>query len=300
MTDDNSSDRRLQDMQRHISDLPVLPTLVGRLVTLDMTSEGAFDEVVEIAEEEPTFTVRILALANSALFAPNQEILNIRQAVSRVGACRIAELCTSMALLRAFSPTSDEERGLWKHALQTAVAARHIASASPVCSAEPQDAYLLGLLHDFGRFVLVELAPDELRPVDEVGLNLPELLVILEKKALGFDHSEVGALAMEHWGLPASIVAYIRAYHRYDEVESLAQHVVDPQLLQVVQIADHLSVQMLLAPSDFAEGSLVAAADMSRCLFTVSAAPPIDAESLASLVPAIRAESDALFLGLGI
>jgi HD-like signal output (HDOD) protein len=292
-----SEAHRMQDLERCLADLPILPTLVGRLVTLDMNAEGSFDEVVAIAEEEPTFAIRILALANSVLFAPNQEITSIREAVSRVGAWRIAELCSSMALLRVFAPSTDDERGLWLHSIQVAVGARQIAGAISASGVEPQEAYLVGLLHDFGRFVLLEFARLDLQRIDEVGFSHPELLVALEKLALGFDHAEAGARALEHWGLPASLAAYVRNHHIYGPASGKVDNEL---LLQVVQVADHLSVLMQLDPEGFHGANRVDVGEVTKCTRAVHPDFSLSPDKLAELAPAIRAEAEALALGLGI
>jgi HD-like signal output (HDOD) protein len=288
------------DLEQLLSSLPILPTLVGRLVALDMSSAGAFDEVVGIAEEEPTFAVRIQGLANSAMFAPLQEITSIRQAVSRVGAWRIAELCSSLSLLQVFTPQTDEDRSLWLHAIQTAVGARRIASVSEHCQVEPQEAYLIGLLHDFGRFALAGALPDELRGLDEVGLVQSEQLVVRERDFLGVDHAEFGARVAEHWGLPSTIAAYMRRQHDYSGEQSIPGDGVDSALLQVIQIADHLSVMMMLEPESFAAGSTIEGHSMVKCVLAVSSAPPIDAKGLGELALGIREEADALAAGLGV
>jgi HD-like signal output (HDOD) protein len=58
-----------------------------------------------------------------------------------------------------------------------------------------------------------------------------------ERRVLGIDHAEVGAVLLESWGLPADIVEAVRYHHRPDDFEG------DPLGVDLVHIADILSME---------------------------------------------------------
>ena len=288
---------RNKSLEDRLVDLPVLPSLVSRLIALDMNSESSFDEVIAIAEGEPSFAMRVLSMANSVLLAPNQEITSIPQAVARVGARRISELCSSMALLTTFSPTTRQQRETWLDAIQVAVGARRIAGAIPDCSVEPQDAYMVGLLHDFGRIVLDDFESEEVRHSDELRLTQSELLVRLEESVIGFSHADAGAAALERWGLPQALAGYVRNHHIYD---ADAVQVENSLMLQIVQVADRLSVRLQLNPRSVRSDGLASLLELTKDTLSVHPDFPLDCNQLADLAPGIRAETVDLALGLGL
>lgn len=288
---------RKNDLEDRLADLPVLPSLVSRLMALDMNAETSFDEVVAIAEEEPSFAIRVLSMANSVLLAPNQEITSIPQAVARVGARRISELCSSMAMLTTFPPSTRQQREVWLDAIQVAVGARRIAGAIPGCGVEPQDAYMVGLLHDFGRIVLEDFEGEEVQHTDEVRLTQSESLVGIEEELLGFSHADAGALALERWGLPSALAGYVRNHHRY-QVD--AGQVESTLMLQIVQVADRLSVRLQLNPRSVRSDGLASLLELTKDTLSEHPNFPLDRNQLADLAPGIRAETVDLALGLGI
>lgn len=285
----NSRTKPLPDsIQKRIVDLPVLPLLVQRLVALDMADEAAYDEVVSIAEEDPVFAARILALANSALLAPTEEIHSLSQAVARVGAWRVGELATAMAMQDLFAEAGEVAEGLFGHSLEVAVAARSLAKLSGVV---PGEAYIAGLVHDLGRMVMLaaggEAAELVARP-DELG-GADQLMVLLESERLGYDHAEVGALAAEHLGLPSKYVEIIRAHHG----------AADPRdaLLETVQMADALCVFAHITPDAFVGESLVPAAQSVLAL--VAEPAPLEAAAMVRAIPSILEEAARARAGFG-
>ena len=293
-SDSNAGVARLRG---YLAELPVLPTLVSKLVSLDMSSEAAYDEVVGIAEEDPTFAVRVLALANSAAFAPVQVIEDIPQAVARIGAWNLAEMLATMAVMDVFAPRDDSARSLWAHSVETAIGARTFASALP--GVDKQAAYLLGLVHDLGRLVFLRaeaIEPDVFRGMSSEVLAQDQLsssgslVTTREKVLLGFDRADVGAQAAEVIGLTPNIVELIR--HHHDELSA------DRDLLAVVQLADAVSVHVSRGHVDLGAPDPAA---LERCYpksWVKAGVQPLELERLAQLLPSISSQSNTLLAGL--
>lgn len=211
MVVDTNLQRRLH---RRIDDLPVLPTVVGQLMTLDREAEGFFEEVQDLIEADPTFAARILAVANSAASAPRSPITSVQGALARLGAVGASNMILAAAVSRVFVPRDDFERSLWRHALQVAMAMRIVAirSKGPL-ELDPDESYTIGLLHDIGRFVLFEEAPEQLRRIDEADWDEPDQLLELETSICGMTHGAIGKMASERWGLPSTIGEVILRHH---------------------------------------------------------------------------------------
>ena len=56
-------------LERRLDELPVLPTVVARLLTLDRESDAYFEDLLELVEADATFAARTLSAANSAALA---------------------------------------------------------------------------------------------------------------------------------------------------------------------------------------------------------------------------------------
>lgn len=56
---------RVRDLAADAEQLPLLPSVVVRVLALDARSDSYFDDLVALAEEDPTFTVRLLRVANA-------------------------------------------------------------------------------------------------------------------------------------------------------------------------------------------------------------------------------------------
>lgn len=81
------------DLAAHAEQLPLLPTVVMRVLALDTRSDQYFEALLAVAEEDPTFAVRLIRLANAPRSAPAKPIITIRQAVVRLGARGISGIC---------------------------------------------------------------------------------------------------------------------------------------------------------------------------------------------------------------
>jgi putative nucleotidyltransferase with HDIG domain len=121
----------------------------------------------------------------------------------------------------------------WKHSIYVATATQVIAEKKKVGEV-PEEAFLEGLLHDIGQIILGHLLPEDYAKV----LSSSEFsLVEREKKILGVDHAEVGALLMEHWNLPDNFSDVAKNHHNiFPDGGSKSVHLNNLRFAEVISI----------------------------------------------------------------
>lgn len=200
-------------LTKQADELPVLPAFAARLMALDPDGDDFFDELLALTETDPSFSARLLAKANSASSAANRPVMTLRDAIARTGSKNAADLLMALSVIQVFIPRDPWEKSLWRHSVQVAVLARYLAKRIHHPDVLPDELYLCGLIHDIGRFIMFQAAPDELRKVDASKGNTPEGLVDTEESTFGVTHMELGALACGRWGLPPLLASVLEAHH---------------------------------------------------------------------------------------
>ncbi len=187
--------------------LPLSPGLLGDVLWLLRDPEVDAHALIRFISKDQSLAARVLRLANVAAFAPMVEVTSINLAVIRLGteAVRRALLAVCFASW-AQPPGASASHGKDQiaHGVVTGTLARHVAASA---SADGDEAFTQGLLHDIGKLFLVRLRAEYVRK----GGTLPpqEELTRVE----GDRHAEVGALAMQLWGLPLVLREPIRWHH---------------------------------------------------------------------------------------
>ena len=222
-------------MERQVGRLPVLPQALVRLLGLDSESPDFFEQLVDVVQSEPNYTVRILAVANSVLSGTTVPISTLRNAIARIGTEGAANMITALSVTRVFVPRTPWEKGLWRHALQVAIAAREFARCARDPQCLPDEAYVCGLLHDIGHFVLFQQRPDMLREVDEGDWEDPAGLLARESAVCGVTHAELGAIACRRWKLPEIVCDCVLHHH---DVPAAEPQGASAKLAAIVRVAD--------------------------------------------------------------
>jgi putative nucleotidyltransferase with HDIG domain len=281
-----------------VNELPVLPGVVVRLMALSPQTERLFEEVLTIASEDPALALRVIRTANSPFSAPRSPVETIEAAIARLGANHVAELVTTVAIARVFVPTSAGETELWLHAIEVATACRAIVEHLHVDGVTAEHAYLAGLLHDIGRFILFDQAPDFIRAVDDLAWTTPQELVEAERQVCGIDHAELGSRVCAHWDVPESIRGVVQDHHR--ELNDMSD--ASRPLLGTVKIADWLSIwhrtHELGRDDDVAEA--MAQSLPSITIAGVHNATIVTATELARILPEVLAARTRAIRDLGL
>lgn len=293
-----AAETALEVMANKIDELPLLPQVLVRILQLDPAADSFFDEFGRLTKEDPAFAVRVIALANSAASAPAVPVTTIKDALTRMGVQATRSMVASLAVQRVFMPTQPNEVRLWEHSVFAAFAAAQIAEIVPSVEIDPSEAYLVGLLHDIGRFVMFEHAAPNLLLVDESNWQTPDELVEADVEIYKYTHAELGYRACQRWQLPDSICDVIQLHHMPVDSEIVPGSI--NAMLFCLQVADNLCLS-LLQRDDFEDIPLDVRQDriLSECLKTDRNSKTLPADLLASHLDKIHADSRALLSGLG-
>jgi len=235
----SQNDERLTSLLSLVDALPPPSPLVRRLLAIIAadTESPSSGEVAGWIEKDALICGKVLALANSALYARTVPILSVRLAVSRLGLNPLFNLILGVSLnrfsMQAPTPAQWSATRFNTHSLATAVLSELIAST--VSPENMEVAFLAGLFHDIGRVVIAML----LRDTPDVLEHFAELdhldLEAAETEMLGFSHSEVSARVVRHWNLPDIIESAVR-FHENPSASSGASN--GTLLSEIVHFAD--------------------------------------------------------------
>ncbi len=187
--------------------LPALSPVALKLVELASDENSSARQLVEVIEKDPALAVRLLRLANSAIFGSSAKITSLSQAVVRIGFDRLRIMALSISLRDTFPLGKvgplDYER-FWKVSMYRAIISRSLAQYSK--SVDPEEAFIAGLLTEIGLLILFDLfikgqnenVSLELEPIEE--------MLDWERKQFGVDHRQIGACALRFWKFPESII----------------------------------------------------------------------------------------------
>jgi putative nucleotidyltransferase with HDIG domain len=227
---------RLKADPRGLVDLRPLPSVTMQISNECRRAEVDTRALARLVEGDPAFAIKVLSVVNSSLYGFTREITTIDQALVVLGRTAIAQLALSIAAQQVYNsgdPVAAEARmQLFRHSLGVAAVASSLIQHESL-ELDTGTAFLTGILHDIGKLVLLDVAPQTYLTL----LENPEPefeSVELERQLFRTDHSELGAMFGDAWGLTHSI-SHAIAHHHSLEQDSL------PLLTKTIGLADQLA-----------------------------------------------------------
>ena len=230
----------LEEIVRGVNDLPAMPWVVARVVSLTDDPNSSINELNEVICQDQSLTAKVLRLSNSAYYGYSRRIATIVDAIGILGFNAIRNLVlaahTYNILKREVKGYQIAPGDIWRHSMTCAIAARAIAKR--VRYPVPEQAFIAGLLHDIGKVILSVYVAEA---YDEISRRVHEgqqPFSVVEQEVLGFTHAAVGGRVAEKWNLPADHVEAIACHHTpLDAVKN-------PRLAAIVHIADAVCMSM--------------------------------------------------------
>ncbi len=225
---------RLLDSAPH---LPALPTAVFEVVRLAGEFNSSTTQIAASVAKDQALAAKVLQLANSAYYGLPREVAAVVDAVSLLGKASVRNLALLATSQRWYDNEDARRREmlvpLWNHAVAVAVASETVADAC--APGQSEEAFCAGLLHNVGKIVLTVHSPDRMAKIPEFAVKSKATIAEAERRAFGFDHTEVGYALGTRWDLPERLLNPILYHHVPSACEA------DRGLVNVVHVADRLA-----------------------------------------------------------
>jgi HD-like signal output (HDOD) protein len=217
---------RVGTLVQQLQQIPPPPLALHKLVSAEFLEAARPSALAELIMAEAQIAARLLATVNAPKYGLRKPVGSVVQAVSLLGLNTVRALCLQHLLHNSFGNQSAAHRQRLDRLLRASTLSSELCGrlAAPLGLAEPGALVTQAVLCFLGPLATtVLLQPDS--PAWGPHASLLDRLGA-EQQALGLGAGEVGALLMQAWGLPASIVQEVRDA---DSLLVTPAHLVDPR-----------------------------------------------------------------------
>jgi HD-like signal output (HDOD) protein len=215
----------------------LIPIIMSRLCDPESTAH----DVAQVIGQEPGLAARVLRVANSAYYGASGSVATLERAFVLLGVDAVRGIasaaCLNRTTVRVVQSSPIGLESMLRHAVAVACAAEALARVSHRSLAP--EAFIAGLLHDFG--VMLQLQLDRARLLEVIAALGAEPRrnpreVELSVGCIGHEHC--AAVVFRVWKLPESLVAAVSHHHAPAAAPPGSR-----RLAALVHLADTISLQ---------------------------------------------------------
>ncbi len=201
-------------------ELSSLPQTLAQIIALSSDDNASTNQLADVIRRDPGLTARILRAANSPLYGQARDVASISKATQLIGfrsALSFALASSVYSLTESLQGALSRPR-FWRHALETAVAAKLLAEimnnseSTKVARVDASEAFIAGLLHDIGMLILdnsFSVRYQEICNEVEAGGKLCDL----ENEEWSASHAGAGEFILKQWNIPERICHAVGNHH---------------------------------------------------------------------------------------
>lgn len=190
------------------------PDVCVKVFDLVESNEASAQQIGSVISNDPSLTVRLLRLVNSAYFNFSRRIDTVSRAITIVGIRELYSLVIAVSAIKSFSNLPNNLVNIdtfWRHGIYTGLLARALARRCRVL--HPERMFVAGLLHDIGSLVLYSRMPETCSDLLLVCDGDEGILHQAELAELGFTHADLGGALLGTWMLPETLQEAVGYHH---------------------------------------------------------------------------------------
>jgi len=210
---------KIEKLLVRVGKLPTMPHVAAKTLELVGNPETTTKQLQGVIDSDQVLAMRILKVANSALYALPRKVKVLSEAIVMLGFNHIRSLVLAEAIQNLFKGKGKRgdllESLLWEHSVGAAFAAKCLAQLTQPSLSE--QAFVGALIHDIGKLILLQGDPKAYQEIIQSIYNEYQPFTPLEREEFGLGHAEVGATLAERWNLDEQLTIAIRTHHEEDE-----------------------------------------------------------------------------------
>lgn len=227
----------LRMIQKRESDLPTLPVVVDRIISVASDESTTTEKLAEVISYDQGMVNKLLKLANSVYYAQKNPVETIKRAISVIGFDEIIGIALGMGILGSVSEKAGltlDMKALWIHGIGVATVSKELAKRTNPAIASK--IFIPALLHDMGKVIFSVYFKEDYTRVRQYAMENKKPLYFSENAVIEIDHAVLSALLMKRWDFPQSILIPCRFHHNPESSPAQYRH----QSL-IINLADYLT-----------------------------------------------------------
>lgn len=210
-------------------DLPVLPDIASKVQNLINDPDSSIGQFVQLLSTDLSISLYLIKAANTAVLSNGHYVGNLYDAIPRLGYRALYSLVMNIILTKLFRaknlPINQKLKELWNQCQK--VAANSYVLAQQHKHLKPEDAMLIGLVHEIGTLPLCLYAD---RHYPRINAKSLEVLISTFSAPISFQ-------LLQSWNFPEELVDVVA-----DKVSLLSANETDtPNYVDVVTMANLLT-----------------------------------------------------------
>lgn len=206
------------DYARQANGSFALPDACFKVKALIEDDSSEISDFADVIAVDPSMTLRLLQIANSAIYNFPGEISTISRAITIIGTQAIYNMMlidVASCAFKYFQNQAIDLKRFWRMSVYCGLASKHLAVSAGLRDIERL--FVAGLLQNFGELLVAKITPDLAKRCEQYDQNT--LPWQLQKLLLGFTYTDVSADLLTIWQLPAKIILPIRHFNAAARIE---------------------------------------------------------------------------------
>lgn len=221
-------------------ELPTYPGVALKLQRLLSGGDYGLDALTKLVQADQALATNAMRAANSAFYRSSAKVTNLHAAIGRIGAKELGNIAIAGTLglsANAGGPLASLRQDSWRASLVAALVSQELARARQL---EPGEAFLAGLLHDFGETIAYACFEAILEDHPDAA---SQDAARWQQEGRRY-HVELGAALAADWKLPDFVLEVVTR-HTDADVSGCAH----PALVKLVAAASAVTARLVEATS---------------------------------------------------
>lgn len=181
--------------------LPSLPDVAVKIRQMVDQEDSSTQKVARFIQTDPAISAKLMKISNGALYHGLRPVESCQQAITRLGLHTTKNLVVGFVLRNLFNKNihnallTHQAQQLWEHSVEVGAIAQVLAEVTP--GMNPDEALLVGLLHDIGELVILSYA----EKYPEIATNDTALKQVIHELK-----GKLGAMILREWDFSEAFV----------------------------------------------------------------------------------------------
>jgi len=199
-----------------VEDLPTLPTVVQRALSLTADPRSSAKDLAEVIALDQALTAKVLRIVNSAFYGLSRKISTVKDGVVVIGFNAVRSIATAASIVNMFGGKGGHAGAFnygdfWIHSIGVGICSMNLAQAIRYPRAD--HVFTAGILHDLGKIVLDHHARDYFSAVLERAKRDSSTFWMAEEALGGPTHAFIGHKLAVRWNLPDELGEGMGGHH---------------------------------------------------------------------------------------